>query len=86
MELGPFGITSNTIHPGAVDGPRMSVFEGRAAVSGRTVQEEIDSAMANQSVKQFTNPDDIAQLVKFLAGPHARPNAGAKRQARMRHP
>ncbi len=32
MELGPFGITSNTIHPGAVDGPRiMSVFEGRAA-------------------------------------------------------
>jgi len=30
MELGPFGITSNTVHPGAVEGPRiMSVFEGR---------------------------------------------------------
>jgi NAD(P)-dependent dehydrogenase (short-subunit alcohol dehydrogenase family) len=77
MELGPIGITSNTIHPGAVDGPRiMSVFEGRAAVSGRTVQEEIDSAMANQSVKKFINPDDIAALVLFLAGPHARTISG----------
>ncbi|WP_167043189.1 SDR family oxidoreductase [Salinibacterium sp. ZJ454] len=77
MELGPFGITSNTIHPGAVDGPRiMSVFEGRASVSGRTVQEEIDSAMANQSVKQFINPNDIAALIVFLAGPHARTISG----------
>lgn len=77
MELGPFGITSNTIHPGAVDGPRiMSVFEGRASVSGRSVQEEIDGAMANQSVKQFINPDDIAALVLFLAGPHARTISG----------
>jgi NAD(P)-dependent dehydrogenase (short-subunit alcohol dehydrogenase family) len=77
MELGPFGITSNTIHPGAVDGPRiMSVFEGRAAVSGRTVQEEIDSAMANQSVKKFIDPKDIAALILFLAGPHARTISG----------
>jgi NAD(P)-dependent dehydrogenase (short-subunit alcohol dehydrogenase family) len=77
MELGPFGITSNTIHPGAVDGPRiMSVFEGRASVSGRTVQEEIDSAMANQSVKKFIDPNDIAALIVFLAGPHARTISG----------
>ncbi|HAY43008.1 MAG TPA: 3-oxoacyl-[acyl-carrier-protein] reductase [Micrococcaceae bacterium] len=77
MELGPLGITSNTIHPGAVDGPRiMSVFEGRAEVSGRTVQEEVDSALANQSVKQFINPDDIAALILFLAGPHARTISG----------
>lgn len=77
MELGPFGITSNTIHPGAVDGPRiMGVFEGRAKVSGRTVQEEIDRAMDNQSVKKFINPDDIAALILFLAGPHARTISG----------
>jgi NAD(P)-dependent dehydrogenase (short-subunit alcohol dehydrogenase family) len=77
MELGPFGITSNTIHPGAVDGPRiMSVFEGRASVSGRTVQEEMDSAMANQSVKKFIDPTDIAALIVFLAGPHARTISG----------
>jgi NAD(P)-dependent dehydrogenase (short-subunit alcohol dehydrogenase family) len=77
MELGPFGITSNTIHPGAVDGPRiMSVFEGRASVSGRTVEEEIGSAMNNQSVKKFIDPSDIAALIVFLAGPHARTISG----------
>ena len=77
MELGPFGITSSTIHPGAVDGPRLrSVFEGRAATSGRIVQEEIDSAMANQSIAQLIDPVDIAALTVFLAGPHARTISG----------
>jgi NAD(P)-dependent dehydrogenase (short-subunit alcohol dehydrogenase family) len=77
MELGPFGITSNSIHPGAVEGPRlMRVFEGRAAASGRTVEEETEAALANQSVKEFIDPDDIAALVRFLAGPHARTISG----------
>lgn len=77
MELGPFGITANTIHPGAVDGPRIqSVFEGRAKVSGRTVGEETQLALANQSVKRFIDPVDIAALAVFLAGPHARTISG----------
>ena len=77
MELGPFGITANSIHPGAVEGPRLqSVLQGRAEVSGRSIQEEAESAMANQSVKQFTDPADIAALVVFLAGPHARTISG----------
>ena len=77
LELGPFGITANSIHPGAVDGPRIQgVFEGRAKVSGRTVEDEIDMAMANQSVKKFVDPADIAALAVFLAGPHARTISG----------
>jgi NAD(P)-dependent dehydrogenase (short-subunit alcohol dehydrogenase family) len=77
IELGPLGITSNSIHPGAVEGSRlMSVFEGRASVSGRTVEEEVDSALANQSVKQFIDPEDVAALAMFLAGPHARTISG----------
>jgi NAD(P)-dependent dehydrogenase (short-subunit alcohol dehydrogenase family) len=77
MELGPLGITANSIHPGAVDGPRIqSVFEGRAKVSGRTVDEEVQRAMENQSVKKFIDPDDIAALALFLAGPHARTISG----------
>lgn len=77
LELGPFGITANSIHPGAVEGPRIqAVFEGRAKVSGRSVEEEIEAAMANQSVKQFINPADIAALVLFLTGPHARTISG----------
>jgi NAD(P)-dependent dehydrogenase (short-subunit alcohol dehydrogenase family) len=77
MELGPSGITANSIHPGAVEGPRIrAVFEGRAKVSGRTVEEEIDRAMENQSVKTFIDPADIAALAVFLAGPHARTISG----------
>lgn len=77
MELGPLGITANSIHPGAVDGPRLeTVLEGRAQASGRSVQEEAESALANQSVKQFINPADIAALVVFLSGPHARTISG----------
>lgn len=77
LERGPFGITANTIHPGAVDGPRLqSVFEGRAKVSGRTADEETGLALANQSVKKFIDPTDIAALAVFLAGPHARTISG----------
>ena len=77
MELGPFGITANSIHPGAVEGPRLqAVFAGRAEVSGRSVEEEIDLAMENQSVKRFVDPAEIAALAVFLAGPHARSISG----------
>ncbi|TWI08194.1 SDR family oxidoreductase [Aerolutibacter ruishenii] len=77
MELGPLGITANTIHPGVVEGPRIkAVFEGRAEVSGRSIEEEAELAMANQSVKKFTSAADIAALAVFLAGPHARTISG----------
>lgn len=67
LELGPLGITANSIHPGAVDGPRIqAVFEGRARVSGRSVEEEIASAMDNQSIKRFVDPADIAALGSLL--------------------
>ena len=77
MELGPLGITANSIHPGAVEGPRIqSVFEARAKASGRSVEEETQLALANQSVKKFIDPADIAELAVFLAGPHARTISG----------
>jgi NAD(P)-dependent dehydrogenase (short-subunit alcohol dehydrogenase family) len=77
LELGPLGITANSIHPGAVAGSRLeSVFEGRARISGRTAEQEADLAMANQSIKRFIDPADIAALVLFLAGPSARTISG----------
>lgn len=77
QELGPYGVTVNSIHPGAVNGPRIDrVFEGRAQQSGRTVEEEKELALANQSVKAFTEPADIGALAVFLAGPHARTISG----------
>lgn len=77
LELGEFGITSNTIHPGAVDGPRLtSVFAGRADISGRSLHEEEQVALGNQSIRHFVDPADIGALAVFLAGPHARSISG----------
>jgi NAD(P)-dependent dehydrogenase (short-subunit alcohol dehydrogenase family) len=77
LELGQFGITANSIHPGAVDGPRFrNVIAGRAELSGRTVDEELAEALALQSVKRLVDPADIAALVLFLTGPHGRSISG----------
>ncbi len=77
LELGPHNITCNSIHPGAVEGERIArVFEGRAALSGRSVQEERELGMENQSIKRFADPADIAELIRFLSGPHARTISG----------
>lgn len=52
------------------------MFEGRAEVSGRTVEEERESALANQAIKEFTDPEDIAALAVFLTSPAARTISG----------
>jgi NAD(P)-dependent dehydrogenase (short-subunit alcohol dehydrogenase family) len=77
MELGADGIRANAILPGPVAGPRMQrVLEGRAANSGRTLEEERRSALANQSLKIFTEPGDVAALALFLASDAARTISG----------
>lgn len=77
LELGPHGITVNSIHPGGVTGPRLErVFAGRAELSGRSVEEERAAALENQAIKSFTDPADIAALAVFLASPAARTITG----------
>jgi len=76
-ELGEFGIRVNAILPGAVAGPRLyQVFEGRASVSGSTVAQEEAAALANQSIKRFVDPADIAALAVFLASDAGRSISG----------
>jgi len=76
-ELGEFGIRVNAILPGAVDGPRLAqVFAGRAAVSGRTPAQGEGAALANQSIKRFVDPADIAALAVFLASDAGRSISG----------
>jgi NAD(P)-dependent dehydrogenase (short-subunit alcohol dehydrogenase family) len=68
LELGAYGIRVNAILPGAVDGPRLQrVFEGRAKLSGKTVEHEAKAIMVNQSLKSLVDPHDIAALAVFLA-------------------
>ena len=76
-ELGEFGVRVNAILPGAVEGPRLQqVFQGRASVSGRSVAEEEAAALANQSIKRFVDPADIAALAVFLASQAGRSISG----------
>jgi NAD(P)-dependent dehydrogenase (short-subunit alcohol dehydrogenase family) len=77
LELGPFGITCNVIHPGGVEGERVrNVLAARARLSGRSIEEENELALANQAIKKFVDPQDIAELIMFLAGPHGRSISG----------
>lgn len=77
LELGPHNITVNSLHPGAVNGPRIDgVFEERARISGRSIDEERGAALENQAVKSFTDPSDIGALAVFLSGPRARTISG----------
>ena len=77
LELGPHDITVNSIHPGAVEGDRLDqVFEGRAELSGRRVEDEKATGLENQAIKSFTDPADIGALAVFLCGPHARTISG----------
>lgn len=77
LELGPHNITVNSLHPGAVQGDRLDkVFEGRAELSGRSVEDEKAAGLENQAIKSFTDPADIGALAVFLCGPHARTISG----------
>jgi len=77
MELGEWGIRANAIAPGAVEGDRIvRVFQGRAQISGRSMEAVKDEAMAAQSIKTMIDPKDIAQLAVFLASPAAKSISG----------
>ncbi|MDP3671768.1 MAG: SDR family oxidoreductase [Telluria sp.] len=67
-ELGGFGIRVNAILPGAVAGERIdNVLEGRARMSGRTVDQERNEAMSIQSLQRFVDPRDIAAFAVFIS-------------------
>jgi len=77
MELGEWGIRANAIAPGAVEGERIvRVFQGRAAISGKPIEEVKAEAMAAQSIKAMIDPRDIAALAIFLASPAAKSISG----------
>lgn len=78
MELEEFGIRVNAILPGAVDGTRLqNVLQGRAQLSGDTVEEEMAKALNNQSLKYPVDPRHIADLALFWSL-----IAGARSEAR----
>jgi len=62
-ELGPAGITANVIAPGFLDTSRIDMLrEG-----GRW-----EKRLSTIPIKRPGTPDEVAELVRYLCGPHAR--------------
>ncbi len=76
-ELGPDGVSVNAILPGAVGGERYDrVIEGRARLSGKSIDETIAEAFASQSLKHVVPPEHVAELALFLTTPAGRSISG----------
>jgi 3-oxoacyl-[acyl-carrier protein] reductase len=65
-DLGPRGITVNIIHPGPTD-TEMNPANGPAS----------DAHRGRMAIPRFGEPEDIAELVAFVAGPKGRYITGA---------
>jgi NAD(P)-dependent dehydrogenase (short-subunit alcohol dehydrogenase family) len=48
------------------------LFEQRAAATGVTVEEARRNAIAKEGIRRLGRPEDVAELVVFLAGDRAR--------------
>jgi len=69
MELAPSGITVNAVCPGGVDSERLD-YLGRREDGGYDEQlraEEIARRGASNPMGRLTTPDDVAEVVAFLA-------------------
>jgi 3-oxoacyl-[acyl-carrier protein] reductase/meso-butanediol dehydrogenase/(S,S)-butanediol dehydrogenase/diacetyl reductase len=74
MDLAPHGITVNAVCPGPINTDRMSYWErDQAAQRGLTQEEfraQVVAASADRTpLGRIAEPEDVANLVSFLAGP-----------------
>ena len=75
LELGPSGITVNTINPGTTDTPL-----ARGALS----EEEWQKRWTQDPLGRLSVPEDIAEIILFLAGPGGKIMTGQLVTTRMR--
>ena len=69
MELGPFNIRVNALCPASVSGPRIEgVIERDAQARGVTPEAVREVYERQSSLRRFTNVEDIASMVCYLAG------------------
>jgi NAD(P)-dependent dehydrogenase (short-subunit alcohol dehydrogenase family) len=77
MELGEFGIRVNAIQPGVVEGARIRrVFEAKAKARGVSAEEMQRMALAQASIKEMIQPEQLADMIVYLASPRGRTISG----------
>jgi NAD(P)-dependent dehydrogenase (short-subunit alcohol dehydrogenase family) len=77
IELGEAGIRVNAIQPGIVAGERIRrVFENKANQRGISFEEMRKEALSVVSMKTEVTPQQIADMIVFLASPRGRTISG----------
>ena len=77
MEAGPFGIRTNVIAPGCVEGARIQdVIEREAAKKNTTPDVIREAYKSGTSLQTFVDAQDIASMALFLASDQARRISG----------
>lgn len=75
QELGPYGITVNSVCPGAIETDRLNDLAEANRRPGQSYQEAydqlMDAAAARIPLKRFGTPEEVAQLVSFLCSERA---------------
>jgi 3-oxoacyl-[acyl-carrier protein] reductase len=71
-EVGPHGITVNTLLPGRIDTPRIERLDAaRAAANGMTPEAARTQAAANIPVGRIGSTEEFGAVAAFLASPQA---------------
>ena len=77
MELGQHGIRCNAILPGPVWGERIrQVIDAKAKLAGKPFEEVEAEMVGKASVKEFIQPEQLADMMVFLASPRGRTVSG----------
>ena len=77
MELGMHEIRVNAVCPCSVEGERIDAVIARDAKRlGKSVDVVRDVYARQSSMRRFVSPDDVAEMVAFLASPSARNISG----------
>ncbi len=72
-ELGPRGITVNNVCPGKIaTSRRMALMEERAALQNRELREIVEMEEMGVPLGYLGEPEDVANMVAFLASARAR--------------
>lgn len=71
-QLGPHGITVNTIHPGVVETPHIhELYEKEAQKQGLTAAEVEANYVKVTPIRRVLQPEEMGWLIAFLASPRA---------------